>query len=160
MTIVALIYFFAGMWKLRRSGPAWVYGDNMRYILIWGPSAADGRWDALAEWIAENGAAYRAAAASILGVELTFPIALFVRRLQPVFGVVAAGMHVLTYLVLGLDYWAWAGVVLVLFVDWPAVLGRRTAGEAFASRGAPGLRWPPVIEPQFSRSLPRKLPPR
>jgi hypothetical protein len=138
MAIAALVYFFAGMWKLRRSGPAWAFGDNMRFILIWGPSAADETWSALAEWIAENGAAYRAAAASILGVELAFPVALFVRRLQPIFAVVAAVMHVFTYLVLGLDYWAWAGTVLVLFVDWPALVRRRATDSIRVAPARPG----------------------
>jgi hypothetical protein len=139
MAIAALVYFFAGVWKLRRSGPAWAYGDNMRYILIWGPSAADGRWDALAEWIVESAVAYRAAAASLLGLELAFPVALLVRRLQPVFGVVAAAMHVLTYLVLGLDYWAWAGVVLAQFVDWPALARRAGMRVTPARAGYDGL---------------------
>ena len=36
----------------------------------------------------------------------------------------AVSLHVATWLLLGLDYWAWAGTVLVLFVDWPEVVER------------------------------------
>jgi hypothetical protein len=36
--IVALIYLIAGLQKLWRSGPDWVIGENMRYVMLWGPS--------------------------------------------------------------------------------------------------------------------------
>ena len=43
IVITALIYFFAGYHKLRRSGPEWAYGDNMRYVTLWGPSIGSPR---------------------------------------------------------------------------------------------------------------------
>ena len=39
----------------------------------------------------------------------------------------AVALHVATWLLLGLDYWTWAATVLVVFVDWPAVLDRVSA---------------------------------
>ena len=41
MVITALVYFFAGYHKLRRSGIDWVLGDNMRYVMLWGPSIGE-----------------------------------------------------------------------------------------------------------------------
>ena len=44
-----LVYFFAGYHKLRRSGLDWAIGDNVRYVMLWGPThrpgpvAVDGR---------------------------------------------------------------------------------------------------------------------
>ncbi len=52
----------------------------------------------------------------------------------------AVALHAATWLLLGLDYWTWAGAVLVLFVDWPALFDvareRRTRvrGEVAAAR--------------------------
>jgi hypothetical protein len=140
MVIVALIYFFAGVWKLRRSGVGWAFGDNMRYILLWGPSAGQDRWDALAEWIWSNGVAYRAAATSLLAFELTFPLAVVLPRLRVVYALLAAALHTGTYLMLGLDYWAWAGTVAVLFIDWSRVVdwsrGRRADRKRLRGRRA------------------------
>ena len=39
----------------------------------------------------------------------------------------AVALHVATWLLLGLDYWTWAATVLVVFVDWPALLDRASA---------------------------------
>ena len=49
---------------------------------------------------------------------------LVVRRLQAWYALAAVFLHVTTWFVLGLDYWAWAATVLLLFIDWPAVARR------------------------------------
>jgi hypothetical protein len=128
MTIGALVYFFAGYHKLRRSGLDWALGDNMRYLMLWGPTIGEAPWRGLAEWVADHWWMAKASGVFILGWELTFPAVLFVPRLRPLYAVAAAIFHVATWFTLGLDYWAWAATVLLLFVDWPAVvdrLGRR-----------------------------------
>lgn len=127
MVIAALVYFLAGYHKLRRSGLEWAVGDNVRYVMLWGPSVGAAKWDAMATWIGEHLWASRATGAFILTFELTFPVALVKRGLQPLYALVAVALHVTTYLFLGLDYWAWALTVLVLFVDWPALVERRAA---------------------------------
>jgi hypothetical protein len=43
--IMTLIYLFAGYHKLRRSGLDWAFGDNMRYVMLWGPSIGHTPWD-------------------------------------------------------------------------------------------------------------------
>jgi hypothetical protein len=124
MVIAALIYFFAGYHKLRRSGLDWAIGDNVRYVMLWGPSVGAAKWDALATWVGERLWAAKATGAFILTFELTFPLVVLWRRLQPWYALVAVALHVTTYLLLGLDYWAWACTVLLLFIDWPAVVDR------------------------------------
>jgi hypothetical protein len=124
MVIAALIYFLAGYHKLRRSGLDWATGDNVRYVMLWGPSVGQAAWEGLATWVGERTWAYRATGALILAFELTFPIVLFRRWLQPLYALVAVSLHVMTYVLLGLDYWAWALTILVLFVDWPALIDR------------------------------------
>lgn len=127
--IAALIYFFAGYHKLRRSGLDWAIGENVRYVMLWGPSVGAAKWDAMATWIGEQLWAARATGAFILAFELTFPIVLVKRWLQPPYALVAVALHVTTFLFLGLDYWAWAITVLVLFVDWPRLVDRVRQAE-------------------------------
>ena len=117
--IAAVIYFIAGYHKLRRSGLEWAIGDNVRYVMVWGPSVGHAKWGALALWVANHAWAYKFTGALILGFELTMPLTLFRRRLQPWYALVAVSLHVATYMFLGLDYWAWACTVLILFIDWP-----------------------------------------
>ena len=120
MVITALVYFFAGYHKLRRSGIDWVLGDNMRYVLLWGPSIGHAAWESMARWVGEHLWVAKASGAFILGLEITFPVVLVVRRLQAWYALAAVFLHVTTWFVLGLDYWAWAITVSLLFVDWPA----------------------------------------
>ena len=127
MTVATLIYFLAGYHKLRRSGLDWAVGDNFRYIMLWGPTYGRAQWESLARWIGENLWAAKLSSASLLAFELTFPIVLFVRWLRPFYVVGAVVLHLLTWLLLGLDYWGWAATVVVMFVDWPAVADRLAA---------------------------------
>ncbi|MDX6232600.1 MAG: hypothetical protein QOH68_1584 [Nocardioidaceae bacterium] len=122
--VTALIYFFAGYHKLRRSGIDWVLGDNMRYVMLWGPSVGQAKGQAIAEWIGQHLVVAKATAAGILGVELTFPFAIFVPKVRPLFAVAAVALHTMTFVLLGLDYWAWAAAVPLILVDWPAVVDR------------------------------------
>lgn len=124
MVIAALIYFLAGYHKLRRSGLDWAIGDNVRYVMLWGPAIGQAAVEDLAHWVAERPWAYKATGAFMLAFELTFPVALVRRGLQPLYALVAVALHVGTYLLLGLDYWAWALTVLIIFIDWPAALDR------------------------------------
>ncbi len=146
IVITALVYLFAGYHKLRRSGPEWAYGDNMRYVALWGPSIGGSGWRDLAQWTGEHVWVSRASGVFILGFELTFPVVVFVRRLRVWYAVGALFLHVSTWFLLGLDYWAWAITVPLLLIDWPAYAARLRAwrrrsavpGEAEAVRTATG----------------------
>jgi hypothetical protein len=130
LAIVSLSYFLTGYWKLRNSGLDWVTSDNLRWVLWWGPVTAESRVDAVAEFIAQRPWLSHLSAAAILGFELTFPIVLLWRRVRPVYAVAAVFFHAGTYLVLGLDYWSYAAVAVLLLVDWPRVWARITARRA------------------------------
>jgi hypothetical protein len=125
--ICALIYFFAGYNKLARSGLGWVTGDNMRYVMLWGPRVGSPAWGDLARWVGEHIWVARGSAAFILGLELTFPIVLFVRRLKAPYALATMFLHIGTWFLLGLDYWAWALTVPLVLIDWPAVAVRASA---------------------------------
>ncbi len=130
MVIIALIYCFAGYHKLRRSGPSWAYGDNMRYLALWGPSVGASGWPGLATWVGDHIWIARASGVFILGMELSFPVVIFVRRSRVFYALAAVFLHVTTWLLLGLDYWAWAITVPLVLIDWPAVVGRIRARAA------------------------------
>jgi hypothetical protein len=131
IVITALIYFLAGYHKLRRSGLEWAYGDNMRYVTLWGPSIGSPGWPGLARWVGDNVWVARASGVFILGLELTFPVVVFVRWTRVLYAGAAVILHATTWLLLGLDYWAWAVAVPLVLVDWPAVAewARRRPGR-------------------------------
>ena len=139
IVITALVYFFAGYHKLRRSGLEWAYGDNMRYLTLWGPSIGSPGWPGLARWVGDNVWVARASGAFILGVELTFPVVIFWRRTRVLYAAAALFLHATTWLLLGLDYWAWALAVPLVLVDWPDVVARarRRLGRNPAPAGTP-----------------------
>lgn len=124
IVVIALIYFFAGYHKLRRSGPSWAFGDNMRYVALWGPSIGSSGWPGLATWVGDNIWVSRASGVFILGTELTFPVVIFVRWTRVLYAAAAVFLHVSTWFLLGLDYWAWAITVPLVLIDWPAAFDR------------------------------------
>jgi hypothetical protein len=124
IVITALIYFFAGYHKLRRSGLEWAFGDNMQFLALWGPSIGGPGWPGLARWVGENAWVARASGVFILGLELTFPVVVFVRWTRVLYAAAALVLHATTWLLLGLDYWAWAIAVPLVLVDWPDVVAR------------------------------------
>lgn len=133
IVITALIYFFAGYHKLRRSGLEWAYGDNMRYVALWGPSIGGSGWKELAQWVGEQVWVARASGVFILGVELAFPVVIFVNRTRVLFAAAAVFLHASTWFLLGLDYWAWAVTVPLVLIDWPAAARRLQARRRPAS---------------------------
>ena len=138
IVITPLVYLFAGYHKLRRSGLEWAYGDNMRYVALWGPSIGSSGWKDMAQWVGDNVWVARASGVFILGFELTFPVVVFVRRLRVWYAVAAVFLHATTWFLLGLDYWAWAITVPLLLIDWPAAVARlRAWRERSATPGEP-----------------------
>jgi hypothetical protein len=137
IVIIALVYCLAGYHKLRRSGPSWAYSDNMRYVALWGPSIGSPGWPGLARWVGENVWVSRASGVFILGLELSFPVVIWVRWLRVWYALAAVVLHVTTWLLLGLDYWAWAITVPLVLIDWPAVAARWRARRAATATPEP-----------------------
>ena len=129
IVVISLVYFFAGYHKLRRSGIDWVTGDNMSYILRWGPAIGEPAWPGLSQAISDSRALSRMTAALLLGVEIAFPLVIWWRWLRPWLALAAAGLHVGTWFLLGLDYWAWALTVPLVLIDWPSLYARSRKGR-------------------------------
>lgn len=117
--VVAGVYFFSGLAKLVHSGPAWVVTDNMRYVLYGAAAGGKVTFPEVPAWLAGQAALAHGLAAAILLLELTFPVVLVARRrrVAAAYAGAAVAFHAGTWLVLGLDYWAWAAVAVVVLVD-------------------------------------------
>lgn len=140
MAAVALVYLFTGLAKLVESGPAWVTSDNLRWAL-YASSETQAAPNPVALFVADRPVLARLAAAGILAIELGFPVALVSAVTRRAFVAGAVAFHAGTWLAMGLDYWAWVGTVLVVFVDWPG-LARRLASSRSRPAGEQRKRAP------------------
>jgi hypothetical protein len=144
---IALVYFIIGFQKLRHSGLSWVTGDNMRWILYGGATNPRAPSTSPALFLAERAWLSHVLAAGTLVLELGFPAVLLWDRMRTSVAVSAAAFHGGTWLVLGLDYWAWAAVDLILLIPWDRLMIRQSPPRA---RDGPARR----------RSAPRAQSPR
>jgi hypothetical protein len=124
LAVVAFVYFLTGFQKVVRSGPAWVLSDNLRNVMYAAPLSHRATTDSVALFIAERPWLAHAVAAFTLGVELGFISILFFPRVRPWFVAAVVAMHGGIWLTHGLDYSAWVAVVVVVLIDWNAVLVR------------------------------------
>ncbi|MBA2624977.1 MAG: hypothetical protein H0U89_05165 [Acidimicrobiia bacterium] len=123
--VVAVAYFRAGLGKLLTSGLEWVFSDNMRWIQLNAIRRGRAPTDAVSTFVYERPWLAVSAAALLLAFELSAPLVLVSARFRVGFALAAAGLHLGTWLTIGLDYSAWALTVGLVLVDWPAVLRRR-----------------------------------
>ena len=117
LATVAGAYFFSGLAKLTTSGLNWVTGDNLRYVMYDAARAGRVMFPDVPLLIADHAWLAHLTAAGALAFELTFPIVLIVKRLRPIYAAWAVTLHIGTWLALGLDYWLWIAVVLLIVVD-------------------------------------------
>jgi hypothetical protein len=118
MVVAAIAYATSGVAKIVSSGPAWVFSDNMSNILYDGARAPKTHAADLARWLADHGAVARLIALATIVFEVGFPLALVYLRLRPVAIAGSIVLHGSIFVLLGLDYSAWAATVVALFVNW------------------------------------------
>lgn len=116
LAVVCMTYFALGVAKLRNSGLVWVTGDNMRYVMLAAARSGRPEFPEIARAVGRSAALSHLVAAAILGLELAFPLAYFIRRARPLFAAAAVALHAGTWLTLGLDYWLWAATAAILLV--------------------------------------------
>jgi len=123
MVVVAGAYFFSGLAKLLHAGPAWVTSGNLRWVLY---AASDTQPDPnrFALFVADRPVLAHLIAAATLLVELGFPLVLWRPRLAWVLVPAVVAMHAGIGLAMHLDYSVMAATVLVVLVDWPALIDR------------------------------------
>jgi hypothetical protein len=135
MVVAAIAYCTSGVAKLIGSGTRWVFSDNMSNILYDGARAPKTHAGDLARWIGDHGRLAQLIALTTIVFELAFPLALAYVRLRPIAVGGAIVLHGSIFLLLGLDYWAWAATVVALFVNWPS-LGSAAPVTGVARDGA------------------------
>ncbi len=137
--MTAVIFFAAGLSKLRHSGLEWVFSDHLATLLIRHQYfVSDG--EPLTAWgplIAAYPLAARLLAAISLGTELFYPLALFSRRARAVF--VPAGIAFLIgiRLLMGPTFEPFV-MCSVFWVPWTALLARFRSKAARARIDQPG----------------------
>jgi hypothetical protein len=137
MLVVAGAYFFSGFAKLLHAGPAWVTGGNLRWVL-YASSDAQAHANQVALFVADRPWLAHLLAAGALAVELCFPLALWRPRLAWVLVPAVVALHAGIWAAMRLDYWPMAATVLIVMVDWPAVVARlRGSGAAPAPLAEP-----------------------
>ena len=98
--------------------------------MLWGPAYGAPGLKAVTDWVGSNALAARVSAAFIIGFELVFALAIWHRWLRPLIAVGAVVLHGGTWVLLGLDYWAWAATVVIVLIDWAAISASRRAPAA------------------------------
>ncbi|MFN2427529.1 MAG: HTTM domain-containing protein [Candidatus Binatia bacterium] len=113
---MAAFYFQAGFAKMHASGLQWADGYSLQFYLLHKGEPA-GMWLAGHLWLCS------ALSAAVLALELGFPLAIFLRRLRPVFLIGGFAFHVGTSVFMGITFWpVWA--LYLLFVPWSSLLDR------------------------------------
>lgn len=124
--LIGLIYFFPGYWKLKAAGAAWIFSDNLKYILqnMW----AAGGFEPFFR-IDRYPALYKGAAFCVVFFELSVILLVFFRRLHPL--VIAGGtfFHYMAYKFMRIGFFTLV-VCYAIFVNWAALL--RSAGRLMA----------------------------
>ncbi|HEV2894726.1 MAG TPA: hypothetical protein VG411_13295 [Actinomycetota bacterium] len=129
MVVVAGSYFFSGLAKLLHAGPAWVTSGNLRWVL-YASSDTQPAPNPFALFVADRPVLAHLVAAATLAVELGFPLVLWRPRLAWLFVPAVVAMHAGIGLAMHLDYSAMAATVLIVLIDWPAVVDRMHRSEA------------------------------
>lgn len=123
MIVVAGAYFFTGWQKITTSGASWFTGSNLRWVL-YASSDSQVSPNVWALMLAGIPWLVHVVALVTLVIETGFPLVLLRPRLAWVFVPAAVALHGGIHLAMHLDYSAQIATVLVVFVDWPAVIDR------------------------------------
>jgi len=132
--LMALLFFGAGASKLRASGLDWVLSDHLAIVLVQGhyhvndvvPATTFGLGLARHRWVC------RALAATVLGAELAYPLALVSRSARRVIVPGVLLMQIGIRILLGPSFGTWM-LCNVFWVPWDALLARRR-GDAERGR--------------------------
>lgn len=143
--LLGIVFFFPGLWKLRTSGVAWFWSDNLRNQMYAKWLQAD---FVPALRVDRSPLLCRLAALAVVVFELSFGALVWLRRSRAVAVVCALVFHTLTAAFMRVPFVSlW--VTYAVFVDWEPILafaalhlapGRLAAG-ARASPRSPA-RWP------------------
>jgi len=142
MVVIAGAYSFTGYAKLLHAGPAWVTSGNLRWVL-YASSDAQAHPNVAALFVADRPWLAHLFAAGTLAVELGFPLVLWRPRLAWLFVPAVVALHTGIWVAMRLDYYPMAATVLIVFVDWPALVSGRLPSGPFPGGSRSGRRGRP-----------------
>lgn len=134
LAVIATVYAAAGVQKLVYSGFDWVTGDNMRWVLYQAAGSGRVRWPEVPLTLADCAWVTHVLAGGLLAGELLAPLLIVPRRTRSAFAAFAVGLHAGTWLLLGLDYWAWALTVTAVVIASSSDFSDRTVRRAPSGR--------------------------
>lgn len=170
--LLAAVYFFPGFWKLRTSGLAWIFSDNLAHQMQW-KWFESGRVPAWRvdhhPWLMHLGAL------GAVSFELGFPLLLAHRRTRTLAALAGLAFHWGTGALMGIPFTSlW--MCYVALIDWPARwrtppdTSERTVRATFSLgalmlvacviQGARGQMqaWPFACYPTFQWVVPGEIP--
>jgi hypothetical protein len=119
--LLALAFFAAGVSKLRHGGIDWIVSDNLRWLFL-GQQYTHAPVLHWAEYLADFPWLCRLLAGGTVALELSYPLALFVRRVRPWLVVGMIGLQLMIHVFMDVNYLAFL-VANIFWVDWAKVGG-------------------------------------
>ena len=118
---IGVIYFFPGVWKYWSGGPAWIFSDNLKFVMYQ-------KWFELGSWqplirIDQNPLMMHMAALGTILFEISFIFLLFFPRLRSLAAVGGIVFHTVIYFTMRIWFWT-LQLTYASFVNWSAVFGR------------------------------------
>jgi hypothetical protein len=126
--LMSLVFFGAGVTKLRRSGLAWITSNHFANLIAQHHRSTPSHWSL---FIAAHPALYHTLAGCTILGEILFPLALFSRRLRPTLVFLAFVSQVLIGLTLGVWFLQFM-LCYIFWIPWTDLASRmrsRSGGE-------------------------------
>lgn len=138
VVLIALIYFFAGWWKIIGGGMAWIWGDGA-WLHLETQAMRLGR--ELPSWLVQNDWLQRLLGLATVVLELGWAYLVLSRRFRPWILAVALFFHGSIYWLMDINFWQ-LPVFYLIFLPWGELLGQKSAKmQHLITRRQTGLRW-------------------
>jgi hypothetical protein len=124
-TLMCFVFFAAGVAKLRSSGLAWAFSDNLQNYLVAGFYTGHGPRTTLGLWLVGHPVLCQMVAGAALLMEVTAPLALVSRRYRWFVIPGLLGMQIGIHLTMGIRFEEFRTCYLV-WIPWTALIDRWT----------------------------------
>jgi hypothetical protein len=141
--LMATVFMAAGIAKLRQSGLAWVFSDQLQNLLLDSYYVGREMPTDLGRWIGQYPLLCRFLAGMTVFVELTAPLALLSRRYRWFVIPSLFGMQLGIYVVMGITFWQFLGMYVV-WIDWNGLAGSLANDLSRRRDRAAGMHSPPA----------------
>ena len=152
--LMATVFLAAGIAKLRLTGPAWAYSDQLQNILLGAFYIGKRPPTNLGLWIAQYPLLCKVLATLTLAVELGAPLALWSRRWRWLIIPGLLGMQLGIYFAMGITFWHYVALYFI-WIEWNEV-----AAAVARWRKAPTVKRGPGPPMPHFRKHPQRQPVR